>query len=215
VNGANGLQYWDTELGVRRVARVNDINGDGNNDILIGNILNSYVIYGHSLNSPFPEVIETTDLNGKTGFILEHDLTWPTTRTISSAGDINNDGKQDFMIGSSFGNEYAGHTYIIFGRNSTDSPFPWRFSLNKLQASEGTIVNGIYPMGDDSATGDMSGSSLGLVGDVNGDGISDIIIGARLAGNNFDGESYLLYGWNNSHFPGLLQSNRINLKDLM
>ena len=68
--------------------------------------------------------------------------------------------------------------------------FTTPFSLASLNGSNGFILNGIDEV-------DLSGSSVSGAGDVNGDGIDDIIIGAFLAdpnGNVYAGESYVVFG---------------------
>jgi len=115
-----------------------------------------------------------------------------------------------FMIGASFGNNYAGISYIVYGLNSTDPPFASITNLNNLQEPNGVTVNGINPVGTNSPTGDISGSGVSYVGDVNGDNISDVLIGARLAGGYLEGASYLIYGWDGSSPVG----SQMNLVDL-
>ena len=75
-------------------------------------------------------------------------------------------------------------------RAAEDSPFDGAFDLYKLDGTNGFVINGIDP--DDSP-----GISVSGVGDVNGDGIGDLIIGAYGAapgGNDDAGESYVVFG---------------------
>ena len=76
------------------------------------------------------------------------------------------------------------------------APFPPVFPLANLippgggDGSEGFVLRGIH----DS---DLSGNSVSAAGDVNGDGIGDVIIGAPAAepeGLHWAGESYLVFG---------------------
>jgi len=78
------------------------------------------------------------------------------------------------------------------------------FNLSDLNGSNGFAINGI-------AEGDTSGWSVSSAGDINGDGIDDLIIGARFADPNgiFDaGQSYVVFGSNSGFGAGL------NLSDL-
>lgn len=69
-------------------------------------------------------------------------------------------------------------------------PFPAILELSALPASSGFVING-------ATASDQSGWSVSSAGDVNGDGIGDLIIGARYADpNNQDraGASYVVFG---------------------
>ena len=61
--------------------------------------------------------------------------------------------------------------------------------LGSLSGGNGFVLNGIDG-------GDASGWSVSGVGDINGDGIDDLIIGAFFADPNGDssGESYVVFG---------------------
>jgi len=81
------------------------------------------------------------------------------------------------------GNNQAGESYVVFGKAET-APV----NLSDVAAgSGGFIMNGIDPF-------DRSGGSVSGAGDVNGDGLADVIVGARFAGNSRAGESYVVFG---------------------
>ena len=81
----------------------------------------------------------------------------------------------------------AGETYVVFG---TSGGFDANLELANLNGDNGFTVNGVN-------AGDMSGASVSGVGDINGDGYDDLLIGAREAdpnGNEQAGEVYAIYG---------------------
>ncbi|MBN2092686.1 FG-GAP repeat protein [candidate division KSB1 bacterium] len=107
--------------------------------------------------------------------------------SLSTAGDVNNDGCDDFLIGtfhnSSRGMD-AGAAYLILGNRAAD----WgnRVSLDKAHAR--FLGKKAY---------DAVGACVAGGGDVNGDGYDDILIGAP-AGNDEvitePGKVYILFG---------------------
>jgi hypothetical protein len=111
--------------------------------------------------------------------------------SVSSAGDVNGDGIDDILIGAAYADPDgvidAGETYVVFGK---DTGFDAAIDLADLDGSNGFVFNGL----DQS---DQSGYSVSSAGDVNGDGIDDILIGAYGAdpdGDNGAGETYVVFG---------------------
>ena len=107
---------------------------------------------------------------------------------ISGAGDINGDGIDDLLVGAYYNSESAneaGQTYIILGRISG-----WSMDTGLADSDASYLGESEF---------DQSGGGLSGVGDVNGDGIDDLIIGAF--GNSEAGlgagQVYLIFGRNN------------------
>ena len=99
---------------------------------------------------------------------------------VSSAGDFNNDQIDDIILGI----PSEDLVYIVFGSRNllSDLSLP-------LSSSKGIKITG-------ESSGDLFGTSVGFAGDVNADGIDDIIIGAP--GYNSDqGAAYIIYGRSN------------------
>jgi hypothetical protein len=78
---------------------------------------------------------------------------------------------------------------VVFG---TNQGFASSLDLSSLDGSNGFVINGID-------ASDFSGFSVSSAGDINGDGIDDLIIGTYGAdpnGNSSAGESYVVFGTN-------------------
>ena len=142
---------------------------------------------------PFPAILELSALSGSDGFVINGASTGDYSWSVSSAGDVNGDGIGDIIIGAKSADpnsrSSAGASYVVFGR-STGDPFDPALELSALDGSDGFVINGV-------TNNDGSGVSVSSAGDVNGDGIDDLIIGASLAdpnGRNYAGASYVLFG---------------------
>jgi len=100
--------------------------------------------------------------------------------SVSAAGDVNNDGRDDLLMGARFaGAQSRGVTYLAYGP-----------------------VAGIQPVDTADAAfegengQDFAGSAVAIVQDVNGDGFDDMLIGAlnNHDGGNLAGAAYLVHG---------------------
>jgi Ca2+-binding RTX toxin-like protein len=128
----------------------------------------------------FPANIDLSTLDGTTGFKLSVD----GFRSIASAGDINGDGFADVIVGepSAAANGFnSGASYVVFGKADGFAP---HVDVSSLDGSNGFKLNGVTDTG--------SGHSVASAGDVNGDGIDDLIIGAT--GKYDAGASYVVFG---------------------
>lgn len=143
------------------------------------------------LSEPFPATLELADLDGEIGFTLNGIAAGDASGvSVASAGDVNGDGISDILIGAfeadPGGRSRAGEAYVVFGRDAASGgAFPPAFELADLDGTDGFRLHGAAP-------GDFSGISISPAGDVNGDRIDDIVIGARFAGSA--GASYVVFG---------------------
>ncbi|WP_306253248.1 Ig-like domain-containing protein [Parvularcula sp. IMCC14364] len=193
----NGLEQFDKFGGA--IAAAGDLNGDGIDDIIVGasgadggysNSGESYVIFGTSASlSP---IFDLTDLDGTNGFVLDGSVfNGFSGVAVSNVGDLNGDGLQDVAVSAPFageGGQSTGQVYIVYGKLD---PFAARFSFSELDGSNGFTINGIDNFDNIGNTKD----SISGVGDVNGDGIDDLLIGAIFGGSLLgSGASYIVFG---------------------
>jgi len=211
LNGSNGFilnGIAENDNSGDSVSAAGDINGDGIDDLIIGapgadrNSQNfaagqSYVVFGSS--NGFSANLELSSLNGSNGFALNSDAPELSGFSVSGAGDINNDGIDDLIIGAPGanpnGNSDAGQSYVVFG---SINGFNASFELSSLNGSNGFVLNGIN-------ASDSSGWSVSDAGDINNDGIDDLIIGAWRAesNGNVTGKSYVVFGSSNGFSANL------------
>lgn len=171
-----------------------DINGDGLSDLIIGapdtdgtNVGQAYIVFGKTSGS----AIEMSDiLAGTGGFVINGIDNFLVDEAVADAGDVNGDGLADIIIGASYadpgGITDVGQSFVVFGKADGTS----------VEVSD--LINGI---GGFVITGenesDFSGDAVSGAGDVNGDGLSDVLIGASSAdpgGRNLSGRSYVVFG---------------------
>jgi hypothetical protein len=170
------------------VSNAGDVNGDGLTDVIVGaptasNGLTSgrsYVVFG----TDDTETIQLSDVaEGNGGFALDGEASYDRAgQSVSGAGDVNGDGLADLIVGA-VGNDaqaaYAGRSYVVFGRAETDT----------VLLSEVAAGNAGFPL-DGAAAYDFSGASVSGAGDVNGDGLDDLIVGTYGAAPS----SYVVFG---------------------
>ena len=131
---------------------------------------------------PFPASLDLSGLDGTNGFRLNGVAAGDHSGSaVSGAGDVNGDGLADLLIGA-YGadpnDDSSGASYVVFGRNTAQTgPFPASLDLSGLDGTNGFRLNGV-------AAGDHSGRAVSGAGDVNGDGLADLLIGASGAGPN-------------------------------
>ncbi|MEH2233787.1 MAG: hypothetical protein V7K71_29820 [Nostoc sp.] len=218
LNGTNGFIIngiaVEENSGIS-VSNAGDINNDGIDDLIIGaknydpysipDPGQSYVVFGQT-NVGSGGTLNLSDLNGTNGFIISPIAVGDNSgNSVSNAGDINGDGIDDLIIGaysaSPNGNTGAGQSYVVFGGTNLGSG--GSLNLSDLNGSNGFLINGI-------AEGNSSGNSVSNAGDINGDGIDDLIIGAKNAGKDLAGQSYVVFGGTNLGSGGSLNLSDLN-----
>ncbi len=136
-----------------------------------------------------PTVIDLSSLGATEGFVIQGDTAGDLAGiSVSSAGDINGDGFDDVIVGADQGDDGgpgAGEAYVVFGKASGFGTV----DLTNLASSDGFIIQG--------AERDVeAGQSVASLGDVNGDGFADIIVGAAGGANkgDFPGNAHVIFG---------------------
>ncbi len=166
--GPSTLADWSAGSGLYSsaygfsVASAGDVNGDGYSDLVVGAPLYDNLgfpdegrvfVYAGSASGPSPDPVWTADGNRTLAQF---------GYSVAGAGDVSGDGIADVIIGAPFHD--SGRVFVYHGSLaglSTSSDFSAK--TNKNPAEFGTSVAG--------------------VGDVNGDGIADVAIGAPRVGD--------------------------------
>ncbi|MFZ5471837.1 MAG: integrin alpha [Myxococcota bacterium] len=184
-SGLSSSAAWSVEsnqdsatLG-RSVASAGDVNGDGFSDVLVGadgygNTESSegqvqlYLGSASGLGSTPAWTIESNQADAELGV------------SVASAGDVNGDGYADVIVGArnfDNGESNEGRAFLYLGSSSGLASTP-------VWTAESNQVNGNF------------GRSVASAGDVNGDGLGDVVVGASYYSNpeTWEGRAYLYFG---------------------
>lgn len=155
---------------------ISDINGDGYGDIIIaaqtatGSNGKVYIFYGSSSGiASANDTAANVTITGTLALGLFGSSVY--------SGDINGDGFSDVAIGAPGVSTNLGKAYIFYG------------SASGITSANDTAANVII-------TGTLASGKLGFsvsLGDINGDGYSDLLIGANGVTANL-GKAYIFYG---------------------
>lgn len=166
------------------VASAGDVNGDGYSDVIIGaprfdegasfDEGKAFVYHGSAAGLSLTPNNTPDDVDQGNAFFGV---------SVASAGDVNGDGYSDVIIGAYL---YDDGAFTNEGR-----AFVYHGSASGLLATPSSTPD------DCNQTSAMFGASVASAGDVNGDGYSDVIIGANLfddGANTDEGRAYVYYG---------------------
>lgn len=175
LNGANGFVLENTATPLNTsmgISKTGDINGDGYNDVAVAK---DYVLFG---GPSIPAIMDLKNLDGTNGFKLTNGS---SGSAFGPAGDFNDDGIDDYVF------QNSNNFYVLFGK-STWTP---TVKVSSLTPKDGLMI----------ITLSASKYSVNYAGDVNKDGISDLIIGngfdsygSNMKVNNPSGFAFVVYG---------------------
>ena len=181
------------------VSGAGDVNGDGLDDLIVGakgdspngdNSGASTVVFGKADGTP----VELSDIeanSNSSGFVINGVSAGDVSGwSVNGAGDVNGDGLADLIVGA-YGDDpngpNSGASTVVFGK--TDGTAVELSDIEASSNSGGFVING-------ASEGDVSGWSVSGAGDVNGDGLDDLIVGAKGDSPNGDnsGASTVVFG---------------------
>jgi hypothetical protein len=187
------------------VCDAGDVNGDGLADMILtapansgidggSNFARAYVVYGKTSTN----AINLSQVAlGVGGFVLNGgDVNQNASMTASNIGDVNGDGLSDFILGAPLkGGSFEGVSYVIFGKTDQSAIDLKYLGINGFSI-KGSLENG------------FSGFSVSGAGDVNGDGLSDLIVSEPGTAGNI-GRSYVILGSTTGKFTTITKVDQM------
>ncbi len=177
------------------VAAAGDVNDDGLADVIVSapesdasasNAGRSYVVFGKADADP----VDLADVAGGVGGFAIDGLAVSdrSGNSVTGLGDMNADGFDDVAIGvdeADPNGASSGRVYVVFGKANGDL-----VALSAIAMDIGGFTI------DGEAAGDEAGRTVAGIGDVSGDGVPDLLLGAPFndAAGASAGRAYVVFG---------------------
>ena len=158
------------------VSTAGDVNGDGYSDIIVG--ASGYDIDQTSEGRAFLYLGSAAGLGSGAVWTAEgNQLYAHFGDSVSTAGDVNGDGYSDVIVGAHSWRDAVGRAYVYLG------------------SATGLGVSAVWTAESDQSNSDF-GISVASAGDVNGDGFSDVVVGASFYdnGQSQEGRAFVYLG---------------------
>ncbi|MFO7854349.1 MAG: integrin alpha, partial [Paracoccaceae bacterium] len=133
--------------------------------------------------------LDLSNISSIGGFRIDGEASWDESgASVSGVGDVNGDGFADVIVGAPGHDGYgrnSGEAYVVFGGTGG---FPSELDPSALDGANGFRIEGGAPYA-------RAGISVSSAGDLNGDGIDDLVVGAR--GSTYygvAGAAYVVFG---------------------
>ncbi|MCW2410813.1 MULTISPECIES: Ig-like domain-containing protein [unclassified Sphingobium] len=183
------------------VSDAGDVNGDGLSDFIVSaftadtpgsNSGAAYVVFGQTgINGASLNVSALTAATNTRGFMISGSSAGDQTGlAVAGSGDINGDGLSDLALAATYADTSAsnpGKFYIVFGKS--DGASVGASALSVAGNTLGFVING--------SSADDNASSISVIGDVNGDGLADLLVGSQVSDSNGQldaGKAYVVFG---------------------
>ncbi|PWB25186.1 HYR domain-containing protein [Flavobacterium sp. HTF] len=201
LTGSNGFAivgYAASFVSMNAVCKnAGDFNNDGIDDLVLGypsmsdgtdsSAGRTIVLFGKNL--VFPAIIQLDNLTAGEGYIiLGTGVSANMGTSVAAAGDFNQDGIADIIIGAPGKNVNgilkAGEAYVVFGNSGLSGTS----SVSNITSATGVIFQGSLNSG-------KFGTFVTGIKDINKDSKADVAIAAEI-GISYNGAVYMVYGGN-------------------
>lgn len=183
------LALEEIPSGILSVAAAGDTNADGADDVLLRRGTAStedsvYLVLGGKSASTENVFKVAAPPPGRVYTWTGEQSGDEAGRALAGAADYNGDGYPDLAIGAPGAAENAGKVYVLFGGKDG-------FDAESSLAAVGRTIPGFVVLGNSNL---RVGAQLASLGDINGDGMDDLLIGTETRPGQKLSYLYVIYG---------------------